>query len=130
MSHVFLMIILGMTGLCQEDCRGRKCHFHHSVSSKDASFQHNLSLSILMWLRYCLSSFCSEKQHFLPFPHSTIWKEVIQYFHSQEIRHQAPFPPEYKCQVVCLEVLCLGDLSCLPYFFIYSATVLVNFLMP
>lgn len=84
LSHVFLMIILGMNGFCKEDYRGRKWHFHHSVSSKDVSFQYNMSLSILMWLGYCLSSFCSENLHFLPFPHRTIWKEAIQYSYSQE----------------------------------------------
>lgn len=53
--------------VCQEDYRVGKWHFLHSLSSKDASFQHNMSLLILMWLRYCLSGFCSKSYIFCHF---------------------------------------------------------------
>jgi len=108
-------------GLGEEDHMGKVTFSTYHIKGT-CYHQHDSSLmmqTLIIWPIQCLLSFSAVKLCF-PFPHSTLWKQVTKCSpQSRGGELSATFlRGDYLYKL--FGVLCMGDFSFSPHFFIYS----------
>ena len=128
-GHSHRCVMVWVTGFLEEDykCKVPFLLYHIKVTYH----QHDLwllMLTLLPWLKECLSGFSTVRLFFLlPFPYCILWKKFSVCSPHSGSGNLSPLPLSWSSYIICLEFFCMGDLSVRPHLWIYSVIYLYQY---